>query len=1088
MMLFLWWLLIFALCIEQVEVVDVTSEDDLFTISAKPNGIYRLKNDIVLTKPWTPVDNFVGVLDGQGKSIRNITFADTPMSNHVGFFSRLSGAQIYDVTFVANASVVLANNDAKKYEISAGVVAGNVIDTVFYLVKVEGNFTVTSQITSTKARVYIGGAVGNYICNTVTASSLYSNINLTATTIAAQYFDVGGVAGMIEGTCTYTDLTVGSQTVVDAKVTQQVSNMTAGGLVGTVYQRSILRYSVASAAEVRADVVKGKAFVGGAVGLCQTIQHIDSTTAKISCKASQTSHCYIGGLVGAISKYDNDPAESVRLRALSSSSKVFCTSDETSGCHAGGLVGNIHRMTINDCVSYTSPTVVGKGHVAVGGLVGTLSAGRIIGGRVYLDTMTIVDTSDTTDIHLGGLVGDATRKSTDSFVSISKSYVRVRNIKVYTRNSAKVGGIVGAQRTISDTITEVGGEIHDCCAVLDNIDVSSEKATNANLEYVVAVGGVAGSLVYVSMYNTYATYNTITVKTHGITAGIGGIQGIGINSRLGTVFAVGQNILYKKLVEDSVEKVGDVYIGGGSGHTKFATIRHTYADTNIIEATIINCRYASIGGFTGYSDTSRHYLSYSITNKLSVTRNLGSYNVGGFIGFTSTGAGTFDSDKTWSYANINIQSKGEIAETKDNVCNVGGYAGRISNRMDIRYSYAEGTLTSSDTKCNVGLFVGAQSASIVKHSMATLSFSGTAATGSTITWAGKLTNSTTMPIPCTGCLYASDLAGVMSLSDPSVDTVLKQEFRTKGAIQNFTLSELYKTETYGDASLGSDGFFKFSPTSNWYKDEGKLPIISAMPYRTTRLSNIQGADTSIQFFNGCALEYCWSNEASGIIKGSWKVNSAFHNRPVFEILTEACTPWSLCSSKKGAPDSFSCNNNAKGPFCNICTKNSFCKHGGKCSRGTCSCPAGLSGVDCSVQYCRSNDAGMCGGPLNTCLNIFGNQYTCMCNNGFTKFDGICVRSPAALSAEPKDGVIIVNRIEARRSAPVNIALTSIFTILLLATIAALVFFVLRIYVCKSGMRRGDSSSLGRSLSNVSLSRSASHFGNASADNIGLMGA
>lgn len=1088
MLLLLWWLLVLALCTEEVKVIDVTTEDDLFTMAENANGFYRLKNDIVLTKPWTPVKTFVGVLDGQGKSIRNITFPEGELTGHVGFFSQLNGAQIYDVTFVANATASLANNNEKKYEVGAGVVAGNAIDTVFYLVKVEGNFTVASQISSAKAKVYVGGVIGNYMCNTVTASNLYSNVNLTATTIAAQYFDVGGVAGMIEGSCTYTDLAVGDQTVVDAKVTQQVGNMTAGGLVGTVYQRSILRYSVASAAEVKAEVINGKAFVGGAVGLCQTIQHIDSTTAKISCNATQSGHCYIGGLVGAISKYDNDPAESVRLRSLSSSSKVLCTSDTTSGCHAGGLAGNVHRMSINDCVSYTSPTVIGAGHVAVGGLVGTLSAGRVIGGRAYLDTMTIVDTSETTDIHLGGLVGDATRRGIDSFVSISKSYVRVRNIKVHTKNSARVGGIVGAQRTVSETVAEVGGEIHDCCAVLDNIDVVSEKAQTTNPEHVVAVGGVAGSLVYVSMYNTYATYKTITIKTQGVTAGIGGIQGIGINSRLGTVFAVGQSIVYSKFAEASADKVGDVYIGGGSGRVKYGTIRHTYSDTNSIEATITNCRYASIGGFTGYSDESRHYLSYSITNKLSVTRNSGLYNVGGFIGFTSSGIGTFDSDKTWSYANINIQSQNVIEESKEDGCNVGGYAGRISNRMDIRYSYAEGTLSSSDTKCNVGLFVGAQSASIVKHSLATLSFGGTAKSGSAITWSGVLTSSKTMPTPCTGCLYANDLAGVISSSDPSVDSILKPEFRAQGIIQNFTLSELCNTETYGETSLGPNGYFKFSPTSNWYKENGKLPIISAMPYRATRLSNIQGADTSVQFFNDCALEYCWSNEAAGIIKGSWKIDSAFRNRPVFKILTEACTSWSLCSSKEGTPDSFSCNNNAKGPFCNICTKNSFCKHGGKCSRGACSCPTGLSGADCSVQYCRMNDAGMCGGPLNTCLNIFGNQYTCMCNNGFTKFDGICIRSPAALSAEPKDGVLVVNRIEELRSAPVNTALTSVFAILLAGAIAALIFFLLRIYVCKSGTRRVGSSSLGRSLSNVSLSRSASHFGNASADNIGLMSA
>ncbi|KAE8304476.1 hypothetical protein GL50803_0013922 [Giardia duodenalis] len=1087
MLLLLCWLLAFMLCAVEVEVVDVMTEEDLRTMSTNLNGFYRLKNDIVLTQPWTPVSSFTGVLDGQGKSIRNITFDSAELTGNVGFFAQLNMAQIYDVTFVANASITMANPSGKS-DTGAGIVAGSVIDTVFYLVRVEGSFSVTSLGNNKDARLFIGGAVGDYKCNTVAGAGLYSNVNLTTTTIFVKYFAVGGTIGRVQGGCTFTDLAVGSQSIVDATVTQAVTNLTVGGLVGVVYQNAVFRYSVASAALVKGKVISGSAFVGGAVGLCQAIQHIDSTTSNVSCSATETSKCYVGGVVGGIVNHDNTPTESVRLRSLSSSSVVYCSSDATSACHTGGVAGIVNRMTINDCVSYASPTVVGKGHVAAGGLVGTLSAGRIIGGRVYLDTIAIADTSDTTEIHLGGLVGDAMRGGSDSFVSIGNSYVRIHTLKVYTKNSAKVGGIVGAHRTVSNTVNEMGGEIHDCCAVLNNVDVMSDKALNTELEHVVAVGGVAGSLVYVSMRNTYVTYKTIAVKTHGITAGIGGIQGISINSRLGTVFAVGENIVYSKAVEGSSDKVGDVYIGGGSGYTKFSTVRHTYSDTSSIGATITNCRYASIGGFTGFSNTSRHYLSYSIANKISVSRNLGSYNVGGFIGFTTVGVGTFDSDKTWSYANIHVKCQDGVTCLAEESCNVGGYAGRISNLMDIRYSYAEGTLASSDATCGVGLFVGAQSSSIAKHSMATLSFSGTAKSGSTITWYGGLSTSKTRPTPCTGCLYATDFAGVMSLADPSLSNVFDKAFAAQGIVQNFTLSELCKVDTYGQESLGSSGYFKFSPSSNWYMDEGRLPFLSPMPYRAARLSNVQGADVSIQLFNDCNLEFCWSSDAASVVKGTWKVDSAFRNRPVFDILMEACTSWSLCSSRKSTPDSFSCKDNATGQFCNVCTKDSFCKHGGQCKRGLCSCQNGLGGSDCSVQYCRMNDAGMCGGPLNTCLSISGDQYTCMCNNGFTKFDGICIRSPAALSAEPKDGVLVVNRIESRRAAPVNIAFTSIFAILLVGAVAALIFFLLRIYVCKSGTGRMKSSSLGKSTSNMSLSRSTSHFGNASADNISLMAA
>lgn len=116
-----------------------------------------------------------------------------------------------------------------------------------------------------------------------------------------KYFAVGGTIGRVQGGCTFTDLAVGSQSIVDATVTQAVTNLTVGGLVGVVYQNAVFRYSVASAALVKGKVISGSAFVGGAVGLCQAIQHIDSTTSNVSCSATETSKCYVGGVVGGLS-------------------------------------------------------------------------------------------------------------------------------------------------------------------------------------------------------------------------------------------------------------------------------------------------------------------------------------------------------------------------------------------------------------------------------------------------------------------------------------------------------------------------------------------------------------------------------------------------------------------------------------------------------------------------------------------------------------------------------------------------------------------------------------------------------------------
>lgn len=113
MLLLLLLALIFTTCTVEVEIVEVTTEEELRTMSTNPSWFYRLKNDIVLTQPWTPVSSFTGVLDGQGNRISNITFESTELTGNIGFFAQLNEAQIYDVTFVANANITMANPNAK---------------------------------------------------------------------------------------------------------------------------------------------------------------------------------------------------------------------------------------------------------------------------------------------------------------------------------------------------------------------------------------------------------------------------------------------------------------------------------------------------------------------------------------------------------------------------------------------------------------------------------------------------------------------------------------------------------------------------------------------------------------------------------------------------------------------------------------------------------------------------------------------------------------------------------------------------------------------------------------------------------------
>ena len=87
----------------------VKTVGQLKAIADKPEGHYILANDIDLSKEkWIPIDNFNGVLDGNGYSIKNLNLT---VKNRVsgiaakkaeevsfGLFSKLEGAKINDLT------------------------------------------------------------------------------------------------------------------------------------------------------------------------------------------------------------------------------------------------------------------------------------------------------------------------------------------------------------------------------------------------------------------------------------------------------------------------------------------------------------------------------------------------------------------------------------------------------------------------------------------------------------------------------------------------------------------------------------------------------------------------------------------------------------------------------------------------------------------------------------------------------------------------------------------------------------------------------------------------------------------------------
>lgn len=147
---------------------------------------YELANDITLSGEWTPIPTkFTGIFDGNGHSIRNmnihVTKNDLPNQNY-GFFSRVSGRSIWDLTF-ENCNITtdnISNNDYTYY----GVVAGSINDVSIINVTLL-NCNITCRVSKS-----VVGAITGYM----SSGSIYQ-CEVKGGVYDSSGFSLGGMVG-----------------------------------------------------------------------------------------------------------------------------------------------------------------------------------------------------------------------------------------------------------------------------------------------------------------------------------------------------------------------------------------------------------------------------------------------------------------------------------------------------------------------------------------------------------------------------------------------------------------------------------------------------------------------------------------------------------------------------------------------------------------------------------------------------------------------------------------------------------------------------------------------------------------------------
>ncbi len=232
----------------------ITKPEHLISVRAlaSANKYFRLEADIDLAGvDWTPIGTyssnlstsaFVGVFDGNGHKIMNISFNDTTKSN-VGLFGYLYNATVTNL-IIENANITASSR--------AGALAGASKLSKIYRVKV-----VKSSVRVTySGSGYGGGLIGEAIDGTEIEECAVRN-----TTVSGVKYAIGGLLGRLKVNSGQPAVVVKNCYVEGGQVSSDYSSTTASA-------GFICNFSATSAADaviennyVVASITNGKAFI-----------------------------------------------------------------------------------------------------------------------------------------------------------------------------------------------------------------------------------------------------------------------------------------------------------------------------------------------------------------------------------------------------------------------------------------------------------------------------------------------------------------------------------------------------------------------------------------------------------------------------------------------------------------------------------------------------------------------------------------------------------------------------------------------------------------------------------------------------------
>ena len=161
------------------EYIVISNVEQLMAIKDDPTAKYLLACDINCKgETLTPIDEFLGEIEGNGYKIHNFTINET--ADTVGFI-RTNKGTVQNLSFSDFTFDVLNNNAANKYYgMVAAINEGSVINCHLLDSKIKIDMTITALVATYKAyNTYIGGIAG-YNHNEVCGCSNQATLNITS--------------------------------------------------------------------------------------------------------------------------------------------------------------------------------------------------------------------------------------------------------------------------------------------------------------------------------------------------------------------------------------------------------------------------------------------------------------------------------------------------------------------------------------------------------------------------------------------------------------------------------------------------------------------------------------------------------------------------------------------------------------------------------------------------------------------------------------------------------------------------------------------------------------------------------------------